>query len=250
MTTIFDDYSDRAELLRALDDSIAELDSDDGAKRFRFANADADALRAKYELATRAAEREARKLRELQERLDASERRAAASDAELERLRENSRPNDESRDALRRYRDETAAARARTAALEAELAPLRAENERYKAAERRRAIEEQLVAEARKLDCCESALRDVRRLAPIFALNDDGVAVSEDNRLVSEVLRDEIALSPHWLNRSSGAAASSGANAPTRYDDRALFQEALRSPDADFAELVRRAPRTKQTRPF
>ena len=57
----------------------------------------------------------------------------------------------------------------------------------------------------------------------------------------SEALRDEIALSPHWLNRSQGSSANAGAPLERGYGDLARFQEALRG--TDFAAVIRSAPR-------
>lgn len=55
----------------------------------------------------------------------------------------------------------------------------------------RRRIETELVENAAKLNCCETAMRDVKRLAPMFHLNDAGVAVTDDGKLVVEVLQED-----------------------------------------------------------
>ncbi len=56
-----------------------------------------------------------------------------------------------------------------------------------------------------------------------------------------KVPSDEIALSPHRLNRSQGSSADAGAPLERGYGDRARFQEALRG--TDFAAVIRSAPR-------
>ena len=126
----------------------------------------------------------------------------------------------------------------------------RAQLQRFKEREERAAVESQLVDAARKLNCCESALRDVKRLAPLFKLNDEGVALSEDAKLVSEVLQEEIALSPHWLKRSQGGDAEPGELPAPRAADDARFRDALADPDVPFADLLRLAPRLDRARPF
>ncbi len=241
---LFDEYGSREELLSALDSAIIERRDEKGGAVWRLADEERDALARRCEAASRLAERNRRHNEELEERLAKAERDRAATAAELERLRTSGTgtPGDDVQATLRRYAEQTRASQSKAAALEAELAPLREENARYKERETRRAIESQLVDAARKLDCCETALRDVKRLAPMFRLNDDGLAVAEDARVVEEVLRDEIALSPHWLNRSQGGAASPGSERDA-YSDRERFQAAIAR--GDFADAIRCAPRTE-----
>ncbi len=243
---LFDEYGSREELLSALDSAIIERRDEKGGAVWRLADEERDALARRCEAASRQAERSRRHSEELEERLAKAERDRAATAAELERLRTSGTgaSGDDVQATLRRYAEQTRASQSKAAALEAELAPLREENARYKERETRRAIESQLVDAARKLDCCETALRDVKRLAPMFRLNDDGLAVAEDARVVEEVLRDEIALSPHWLNRSQGGAASPGSERDA-YSDRERFQAALAR--GDFADAIRCAPRTESS---
>ncbi len=245
---LFDEFTDRSELLRAIESEIIEAPNADGVTAYRIANREADALKAKCEAANRAAAREEKKRRELELKLDETLRKNAENDLTLERLRAESGKSRDTDDALRRYVDLTNAARARAAQLEAEIIPLREENARYKERETRREIERQLVEAAKKMDCCESALRDVRRLAPQFALNDDGLAVTEDSKLVAEVLAEEIALSPHWLNRSQGGMANPGALAdPIAARD--FFRATLDDENANFDDVLNAAPKSR-VRPF
>ena len=243
---IYDEYRSRDELLTALESAIKERRDESGAAVWRLTDEERDALARRCETASRQAERQRRRGDELEERLAKAERDRAATAAELERLRTSGTgaSGDDVQATLRRYAEQTRASQSKAAALEAELAPLREENARYKERETRRAIESQLVDAARKLDCCETALRDVKRLAPMFRLNDDGLAVAEDARVVEEVLRDEIALSPHWLNRSQGGAASPGSERDA-YSDRERFQAAIAR--GDFADAIRCAPRTESS---
>ena len=241
MSNIFNDYASREALLRDVESAIAETTDGQGNPAFRLSGGAADELRAQRDELTRRADEEAAARRGLEEKLRAVAKERARESAELERLRAEAGNPDELRATLRRYVDEANAGRVKLAALEAELAPLREENAAYKARETRAAIEAQLVDAAKKLDCCESALRDVRRLAPMFALDASGRAAAKDGRSVEEALRDEIALSPHWLNRSQGSSADAGAPLERGYGDRARFQEALRG--TDFAAVIRSAPR-------
>ena len=86
----------------------------------------------------------------------------------------------------------------------------------------------------------------MKRLAPIFQLNAAGVAQTQDNRGVADVLEEELAQSPHWLNRSQGAAASSGSLGVGAYGDRERFQQALEG--TSFADVLSCAPRQKVER--
>ena len=170
---------------------------------------------------------------------DAQESRDATA-AELARLREERGAGaggiaEESR---RRYAEQIAA-------LEAQLAPLKEENARYKERETRAAIEAQLVDAARKMDCCETALRDVRRLADALRLDETGRAVDRESRSVEDVLREEIALSPHWLKRSRGVDASPGVDSPSQ-GSRERFLDAMKR--GDFADALRYAPKTPVAR--
>lgn len=242
--SIFDEYKTREELLRAVEGAITAQEDGAGGSSWRLADEEHDALRRRVETADRGAARERRRREELEERLAKADRERADVDAELERLRalNAAAPADDAdlRGAVRRYAEQAAVSRNKLAALEAQLAPLREENARYKERETRAAIEAQLVDAARKLDCCETAMRDVRRLAANFRLNEEGLAVADDSRSAADVLRDEIALSPHWLNRSRGGAASPGAE-PGGYGDRDRFLDALGR--GDFADAIRFAPR-------
>lgn len=232
--TIFDDFDDRAALLSALDAAIQGIEDENGQIRYRLVDGGADELRATAANATRNAERAERRRQEL-------ERELATRTRERDEARaKRATPNDD-------LRDESA--RERIAELEATLAPLKEENARLKARETRREIEAQLVATARKLNCCESALRDVRRLAPNCSLGEDGIARAEHDRSLEAMLREEIALSPHWLNRSQGGAAraSVGLDGPSA---RERFRVALAREDAEFGELIRTAPREPIERPF
>lgn len=239
---LFDEYRSREELMTALESAITERRDESGRAVWRLADEERDALARRYETANRQAERQRRRGDELEERLAKTERDRAATAAELERLRTvgSGAAGEDVQATLKRYAEQASASQSKAAALEAELAPLREENARYKERETRRAIETQLVDAARKLDCCETALRDVKRLAPMFRLNDDGLAVTEDARVASEVLRDEIALSPHWLNRSRGGGAAPGAER-VAYSSREQFQEAVSR--GDFGAAIRFAPR-------
>lgn len=239
MKSVFENYATREELLRAAEESILENESPDGAKVYRLADPERDALKQRCDRETRAAARELKLRKEAEEKLAQYEAERAAQIEELERLRLENTPNG-SGEALKRYAEQNAAGRAKIAALEAELGPLREENAAYKAREARAAIESQLVDAAKKLRCRESALRDVKRLAPMFKLDEAGVALTDNAKTAEEVLREELALSPHWLDVSQGSAASAGLDRGAAAS-RELFEQALRS--NDFAEALRRAPR-------
>ena len=242
-----EEYDDRDALLRALDSNILETKGEDGATRFRWNDPERAAMKRKLDLAARDVERERNRRAQLESALADSERERRRDADELERLRATSGAEP---DAAKRWMDQATAARAKAAALEAQLEPLRAQLQRFKEREERAAVESQLVDAARKLNCCESALRDVKRLAPLFKLNDEGVALSEDAKLVSEVLQEEIALSPHWLKRSQGGDAEPGELPAPRAADDARFRDALADPDVPFADLLRLAPRLDRARPF
>ncbi len=239
----YDEYETREELMRALESQIAQTSLEDGRIVYRLRNNELDALRAKYDAATRSVDSESKRRREIETRLNALTRERDETLAELERAKADAANPNELRDALRRSVEQANASKARVAALEAELKPLREENDAYKKRETRAKIETQLVDAARKMNCCETALRDVKRLAPLFRLNDADVAVTDDDKLVVEILQEELALSPHWLARSQGSEASSGKlEAP--FNAREKFLDAMKN--NDFAAVLRNAPRAKR----
>lgn len=235
MKSVYDDYSTREELLDAASQAIEERANERGERVFRLTDPTRDALK-------RNVEKETRLRREAEERLATLERERATNLVELERLRAQEGGPNELRETLKRYVEQANASREKLATLEAELAPLREENAAYKARETRETIEKQLVEAARKARCVETALRDVKRLAPMFRLDDAGIATTQDGRVVEDVLREELALSPHWLDRSQGANAKEGGS--TFYaDDRERFERALRA--NNLAEAIRFAPRER-----
>lgn len=237
---VYDDYATREELMRALEGAITRRDAGNGSFVWRFDATTRDAMTRRYESASQSAAQERRRREEAEAQLrDAQESRDATA-AELARLREERGAGaggiaEESR---RRYAEQIAA-------LEAQLAPLKEENARYKERETRAAIEAQLVDAARKMDCCETALRDVRRLADALRLDETGRAVDRDSRSVEDVLREEIALSPHWLKRSRGVDASPGVDSPS-HGSRERFLDAMKR--GDFADALRYAPKTPVAR--
>lgn len=237
---VFDEFGSREELLSAVESAIRQSDDGAGGATWRLVDDERDALKRRCESATRGLEHARRRGEELEARLARADQERAAVAAELERVRNEERGPEDVQAALKRYAQQASASQSKVAALEAQLAPLREENARYKEREARMAIESQLVDAARRLDCCETAMRDVKRLAPMFRLNEDGLAVTEDSKLVSEVLREELALSPHWLNRSRGGAADPGSERDA-FGSRERFQEALER--GDFADVIRYAPR-------
>ena len=69
----------------------------------------------------------------------------------------------------------------------------------------------------------------------------DLIVRKEDQKLVSEVLDEEIALSPHWLQPSQGGGANPS---PTgNVSNEAKFQQALKG--NDFDAVLANAPRVQ-----
>ncbi len=237
---VYDDYATREELLAALEGAITRRDGADGGSVWRFDGSTRDAMTRRLESASQSAAEERRRREDAETKLRAAERSRDEAASELARLREErgAVAGASAEESRRRFAEQIAA-------LEAQLAPLKEENARYKERETRAAIEAQLVDAARKMDCCESALRDVRRLADSMRLDDAGRAVDRDSRGVDEVLREEIALSPHWLKRSRGGNASPGVDAPSQ-GSRERFLDALKR--GDFADALRFAPKTPVAR--
>lgn len=233
---IFDSYADKDALLKDIAAEIMESQNDKGETVFKLQNRDADNYRAKYEAEVKNAKSQREKKQEAEAKL-AEALAAREKDAvELESLRALN-PAD-LKATLQKYVDQSAEASAKIKSLEKELVPLREKAQEYEARETRQKIEEELVENARKLNCCDTAMRDVKRLAPMFHISESGVIVSNDNRLIPEVLQAEIEQSPHWLKRSQGAGANPG-NTPM--SNEARFQQALKG--SDFAEVIAYAPR-------
>ncbi|MDO5309968.1 MAG: hypothetical protein Q4G03_10830 [Planctomycetia bacterium] len=249
MTSIYQtEYPTREAALQALQAMIVTRQDEQGATRYAVQEENLpnlQSLRAQRRAALQERDAEIAKRMELQKKLDALIEAQRQSEERLDKL--SLEPSQEKvRDALKRYAQQEANARARIADLEAQIKPLREQNDAYKARETTREIERQLVDAAQKLNCCPSALRDVKRLAPLFKLNDAGVAVNDQNQLAYEAVQEEIALSPHWLNRSQGANASSGGH--DAYTAQERYQEALRG--GDFYAVIQNAPRLAPDQAF
>lgn len=233
---IFDEFNDKDELIKALTSEIQEVRNSDGVIAYRLQNRDADTYRAKYEAEVRNAKSQREKKQEAESKLAELTAQHEKDLIELKQLREMN--PDDLKSTLQKYVDQTAEATAKIKALEKELVPLRAANEEYKAKETRQKIEAELVETARKMNCCETAMRDVKRLAPLFHITETGVIMSNDNKLVLEVLQSEIEQSPHWLKRSQSGGSSSGGAQMT---SEAKFRDALKA--NDFAAALANAPR-------
>lgn len=233
---IFDSYADKEALLKDIAREITESQNDKGETVYKLQNRDADNYRAKYEAEVKNAKSQREKKQEAEAKL-AEALAAREKDAvELESLRALN-PAD-LKATLQKYVDQSAEAAAKIKSLEKELVPLREKTQEYEARETRQKIEAELVENARKLNCCDTAMRDVRRLAPMFHITESGVIMSNDNRLISEVLEAEIQQSPHWLKRSQSAGANPGT---TPLSNEARFQQALKG--TDFAAVIANAPR-------
>ena len=214
---VYDDYATREELMSALEGAITRRDAGNGSFVWRFDATTRDAMTRRYESASQSAAQERRRREEAEAQLrDAQESRDATA-AELARLREERGAG----------------------------AGGIAEESRRRYAEQIAAIEAQLGDAARKMDCCETALRDVRRLADALRLDETGRAGDRDSRSVEDVLREEIALSPHWLKRSRGVDASPGVDSPSQ-GSRERFLDAMKR--GDFADALRYAPKTPVAR--
>lgn len=234
--SIFDDYQSKDELLRDLEAAIVESKGEDGTTTFRLPNGAAETFRAKYEAEVKNAKGQREKKQEAEAKLAELTALREKELVELHQLREMN-PND-LKTTLQKYVDQTAESTAKIKALEKEIGPLREANQAYKARETREKIEAELVANARKMNCCDSAMRDVKRLAPMFRITESGVIMTEDNKLVPEVLQAEIEQSPHWLKRSQSGGVNPG-NSPLTSEAR--FREALKG--SDFGAVLANAPR-------
>lgn len=237
MDKIFEDFSDKQSLIDAVASAIVEAQNDDGTTVYRIPNKDAETFKAKYEAEVRNAKNQREKKQEAEAKLAELGAQHEKDAIELQQLRELN-PAD-LKATLQKYVDQTAESTKKIRELEQELVPLREANQKYQDRERRTQIENELVSAALKLNCCETALRDVKRLAPLFVINEAGLVVSKDgNRLVQEVLQEEIEQSPHWLKRSQSAGSNPGTGALT---SEAKFREALKG--NDFAAVLANAPR-------
>ena len=234
---IFDKFASKEELIKALESEIEEMDDADGTAYYRLA--DRGTIRSKYNEEVDNARKQRNLKQEAQAKYDSLLKERERDLVELEELRKF-KPDDMKAN-LQRYIDQSAESASRIRALEEQLAPLKKENEAYKKREQRAVIETALVEAAHKMNCVESAMRDVKRLAPMFHLSENGVPLSEDGKTVSEVVKSEIEQSPHWLKRSQGGGSASGYGVSSKGYSQSKFQEALKS--NDFAAILANAPR-------
>lgn len=234
--SIFDDYQSKEALLSDLQAAIVELQKDDGTVTYRLPNTAADTFRVKYEAEVKNAKNQREKKQEAEAKLAELTALRDKELVELQQLREMN-PSD-MKTTLQKYVDQTAESSAKIKELEKEIIPLREANRAYKERETRELIEAELVSQARKMNCCDSAMRDVKRLAPMFRIAENGIIMTDDNRFVPEVLEAEIEQSPHWLKRSQSGGSASG-NATISSEAR--FREALKG--SDFGAVLANAPR-------
>ncbi len=232
----FSDFASKEELLKAIEAKIVETQNDDGETVYSLLNEDADNYRLKYE----AEVKNAQKQRNGKQKAEQELAEAVAEKEELTRQVEelNKLNPSDLKETIQRYVSQTSELTRRNKELEAEIGPLREANDAYRRKETTAKIEEALVESAKKMDCCDSALRDVKRLASAFEINEAGLIVSKDNQqLVDEVLEEEIKHSPHWLKRS----LSAGTNPPNAgMSNEAKFREALKGDD--FGAVLANAP--------
>ncbi len=90
-----------------------------------------------------------------------------------------------------------------------ELKKLNDELEYYHQKEREDQIRTILHEEAEKLGIRPEAIRDVDRLIYWVYENEDGSLTTEDGLTISELLKNELALSPHWLPDSLAGGSHS-----------------------------------------
>ena len=238
---IYDQYKTREELLDALDSQIVAQRNSDGETTFSLRDSQLQKLRAQVQDALRRRDDAEARREEIEKKLEETTRRRQEVDEQIAQLRAQTESPNDMRDALRRYMEQDAVSRAKIAELEARIKPLKDENDAFRARETTRTIERQLVDAAKKLNCCSTAMRDVKRLAPMFHLNEAGIALTDENKLVAEVLQEELEQSPHWLDRSQGAQASAGLADPIGSQER--FERALNGDN--FYEVLRNAPRSR-----
>lgn len=234
--SIFDEYKSKDDLLKDIELEVIETKNTAGETVYRLQNKDADTYRAKYDAEVKNAKSQREKKQEAEAKLAELNALREKDLIELQELRAMN-PAD-LKTTLQKYVDQTAESSAKIKALEKELEPLRVQNKEYKAREIRERIESELVTQARKMNCCETALRDVKRLAPLFKIDENGIVITKDNKLVVQVLQEEIEHSPHWLKRSQSGGANPGNGT---LSSEAKFREALKG--KDFAAVLANAPR-------
>lgn len=235
---IYDSFNSKEELLAAVDKIIEEESTDDGKATFRIVNTEAETLRAKWQAEIENAKKQRAEKQRLGAELNALQGEYNSQKEAFEQLR--ALKPDEMKAKLDSYLLEVGGYKKTIAEYESEIVPLRERIGQYEARERRDKIESELVACAKRLDVADAALRDVRRLAPMFKIREDGIVCDSDGRLVAEVLEAELQESPHWLKRSQGAGA--GAATPTGPKNReSLYADAKAR--GDMAAMLAFAPR-------
>ncbi len=238
MATIYDEYTNKDELLAAVAAAITEGKNENGDQTFRLVNADAETWRAKFDKEAKDHKSERNKRQELESRFSELSKQREADAAELEKLR-NMQP-DNMRETMERYAVDLAALKKERDELTSRLTPLQDQVKRFQEMQTRARIENELVEAAQKLNVVVSAYRDVKRLATQFHVNDNDVVVDANGALVMEVLGKEIELSPHWLKRSQGGGSASGVGGAV--SDEAKFKQALAT--NNVRDMFAYAPRT------
>ncbi len=237
----FTEFSSKEELIAAIEAEIVETQNDDGVTVYSLNNKDAENYRAKYEAEVKNSQAQ-RKNKQAAEKELAEMR--ALNESLAEQVEELNKLNPEDlRKSLQQYVNEKTELAKKIKELQAEVEPLREENAAFKAEKTTATIKKALLEEARKRNCRDSALRDVERLAGDFIVDPDTdlIVREKDQKLVSEVLDEEIALSPHWLQPSQGGGANPS---PTgNVSNEAKFQQALKG--NDFDAVLANAPRVQ-----
>ena len=237
----FTEFSSKEELLAAIEAEIVETQNEDGVTVYSLSNKEAENYRAKYEAEVKNSQTQ-RKNKQAAEKELAEMR--ALNESLVEQVEELNKLNPEDlRKSLQQYVNEKTELAKKIKELQAEVEPLREENAAFKAEKTTATIKKALLEEARKRNCRDSALRDVERLAGDFIVDPDTdlIVRKKDQKLVSEVLDEEISLSPHWLQPSQGGGANPS---PTgNVSNEAKFRQALKG--NDFDAVLANAPRVQ-----
>lgn len=250
---IFDQFSSRDELLKAVDAAIQtqtvtrEGENGEAASEVEVfflvneAQSAADGFKAKYDA-------EVKNAQNMRKRAQTAESQVAELKQENARLvatnEEFSKYNPEKqRDEINRLLAEIGQLKADNKGLTEQHAKLNEVITDYKSKENDRIIEKALVDEAAKLGVRPEAMRDVMFRRSMLEVSDIGtVQTKEDGTPVAEFLKSEFDASPLWHPQSQGGGSNPG-NANGSMSSEALYQQAKQN--HDVGGMLANAPEFK-----
>lgn len=239
--TIFDRFSSRDELIKALEGAIQTKKGDDGTETFFIADESQSNL---SELQTKLADevKESQKQRKRAQAAEADLKEARQENARLVATNEEfSKYNPEKqREEINRLLAEVGNLKADNKSLSEQIEPLNKVIADYKGKENDRLIDQEIVKAATELGVRPEAMKDVMYQRSMLEVSDLGIVQTKGDAVpVRDFIKSEFDASPLWHPRSEGGGSHPG-TASGGIDSQARYSEAKSK--GDFGGMCANAP--------